>query len=615
MVSSSRLAELLAAVPDGWNGTTYPNDRRFVGRQRFMDEMVSILKGSAPISKSELEHLYPEDYLRLGSPVSTLLETVRAMDNGYEPAHVFSFASKTFPLIAAFLAAENRVYVYGPRLFHKKQEQVLKTIFQCDFAWCSGKPKKHADGVVVEVTDKTRALISPNVDAVVGISDGFLYIINADKVPPSDRKNKDGTTVEGVHTLRKRFSCPITTPEAYRLLRGQPSEPRPYIGDLLKHLKQLAGCEGSTADVLITTTGLSALASLLTAALDVSVPEGIDLVMCSTAYGGSSQQADILTKRQPQMLQKHTFDIQGPQGDVLRSLSAKLDAIKESGSKKPLTIVAVEYPTNPDMKDCDLRKLEPVLIAYEKATQSKLLLMLDTTFSPQSMAGKSVVSVPVIIWNSLSKSVAGGFTTGGSLVANHHPLAKEILARAHAHAHLTNSRAKVSQLKVLVEKHSGVERRVMAAHGNARAAVTFLEQCVERLSGKPMKVNFVTQAQIDKNVTPATFSFNLPAPDHLQSNSRALAALAQDMVDRLVESYPEGVKPCVSFGQDNNLVYATVPATSTQGVISAADKEKQAVGGVQLVRFSFPPQMDMPGFQRCLEATVRRIYQVPKAKL
>jgi len=33
-------------------------------------------------------------------------------------------------------------------------------------------------------------------------------------------------------------------------------------------------------------------------------------------------------------------------------------------------------------------------------------------------------------------------------------------------------------------------------------------------------------------------------------------------------------KPCVSFGQDNGLVYATVPATSTQGAIKAEDKAK-----------------------------------------
>ena len=60
---------------------------------------------------------------------------------------------------------------------------------------------------------------------------------------------------------------------------------------------------------------------------------------------------------------------------------------------------------------------------------------------------------------------------------------------------------------------------------------------------------------------------------------------AQKFVDLLC-LHPTYMKPCVSFGQDNDLVYCTVPATSTQGAISAEDKAKQARGGVQLVRFS-----------------------------
>ena len=66
------------------------------------------------------------------------------------------------------------------------------------------------------------------------------------------------------------------------------------------------------------------------------------------------------------------------------------------------------------------------------------------------------------------------------------------------------------------------------------------------------------------------------------------APLAQKFVDVLTEH--DGYKPCVSFGQNNGLIYATVPATSTQGAIKEEDKAKQARGGVQLVRLSFPPR-------------------------
>ena len=64
----------------------------------------------------------------------------------------------------------------------------------------------------------------------------------------------------------------------------------------------------------------------------------------------------------------------------------------------------------------------------------------------------------------------------------------------------------------------------------------------------------------------------------------------------------------MSFGQDNGLVYVTVPATSTQGAIKAEDKDKQAVGGVQLVRLSFPVKCDVDAIIRLLTETVTNVY-------
>ncbi|MDP2434479.1 MAG: hypothetical protein Q8P67_01915, partial [archaeon] len=64
----------------------------------------------------------------------------------------------------------------------------------------------------------------------------------------------------------------------------------------------------------------------------------------------------------------------------------------------------------------------------------------------------------------------------------------------------------------------------------------------------------------------------------------------------------------VSFGQDNGLVYATVPATSTQGAIKAEDKAKQAVGGVQLTRLSFPPTCDVARLSELVQHAIQSCY-------
>ena len=119
-----------------------------------------------------------------------------------------------------------------------------------------------------------------------------------------------------------------------------------------------------------------------------------------------------------------------------------------------------------------------------------------------------------------------------------------------------------------------------------------------------MALNFVKPEQAKIGFTSSTFSFNLPPPRGATADEAE--AFAQKFVD-LLHPHPE-FKPCVSFGQDNNLVYATVPATSTQGAIKAEDKAKQAVGGVQLVRFSFPVTCDSTRIAGIIADAVKQAY-------
>merc|ERR1712183_670809 len=98
-----------------------------------------------------------------------------------------------------------------------------------------------------------------------------------------------------------------------------------------------------------------------------------------------------------------------------------------------------------------------------------------------------------------------------------------------------------------------------------------LRQSVLSTTGRDMPLAFVSPEQAAMGFTTSTFSFNLPSPPG--ATDEAKATLAQRFVDMLC-AHPE-FKPCVSFGQDNGLVYATVPATSTQGAVKAEDKAKQ----------------------------------------
>eukprot|EP00750_Incisomonas_marina_P025501 INCI5517.1.p1 GENE.INCI5517.1~~INCI5517.1.p1 ORF type:complete len:711 (-),score=149.77 INCI5517.1:58-2100(-) len=625
----ARLSQILDAAPASWHGTTYPNDYRYRGRTAFVKEMLRLLHGSDAITTEHLAEFFPEDYVRLGSPFSTLLEVATALERGFDPYTTYVFGSRTLSLISVLMAVRGApVFVYHDAgtedcrlwMLSEEQEELLQTLYGCKFTRCEGPPQSHGENaVVVVVSDGPRSELGDAcVDAVVS-TDGFVFVQHAGKVPPEDVVASDGTRVEGVHTMRKRLGAATPTPEAIQRLRGEPLDETPDTAALEAHLKELAGAApDGPGRVVLSTVGLAALAAVVMASLEIG-ERNIDSVMCSTAYGGSSQQTDILSTRTFQVglvhMERHKFNIQGAAADVFKSLRTTLNAMKASESRKPLTLVQIEYPTNPDMKDCDLAAVEEELQQYQAATGSQVLLLLDTTFSPpskplQQFRATGNNAIPTLVFNSLSKSVTGGFTTGGSVVANDTPLAQEVLRCAHKHMSLLDTRAKNCQLLIFNKMHSECETRVRQAHDNCVRAAAAFERAVERFSGQRMPTNFVTDAQIAKGVTPATFSFNLPPPQG-EPDEATRAAFAQRFVDSLANSpfgKAGGVKPCVSFGQKNSTVYATVPATSTQGVISKELTAKQALGGIQLIRFSFPTNMDHDAWESAVDHALSNAY-------
>ena len=156
----------------------------------------------------------------------------------------------------------------------------------------------------------------------------------------------------------------------------------------------------------------------------------------------------------------------------------------------------------------------------------------------------------------------------------------------------------------LTQNHRQVEERCAQAYAVAVAVGDALQAAVREATQIEMPLAFVRPEHAKLGFTSSTFSFNLPAPT--AASAEQTAGLAQRFVDLLC-GHPE-FKPCVSFGQDNNLVYATVPATSTQGAIKEEDKAKQAVGGVQLVRLSFPPTCDSNKVAKIIADATATVY-------
>lgn len=600
------LPAIITSLPAEWRGTTFKNSK-LLGREKFSSRLADlVISKEIDITTDDLVELgNAEDYLRVSSNVSSLLEVVLATERGMDISQVFTFASKNMPIIAVLLTSTIPVHICvgagNASPFSVDQYEILKML-NCRFEIHESYQSQVQDDHVVLCTSED-GFSSSCVDGIV--LDSVLYIKNTSKILSSK-----------VLTIRKRMATPITTPAALARLQAIAGVPvtsnleiasEAGASDFYAHLQSMSGAPiRPSSNPVVFTAGLPAICSMWVSLIATG---GADVVMASTAYGGSSELTDILSARNAGLV-KHTFDITG-KNNISTAIQTALDKLSSNpASLMPTTVLFVEVPTNPDMKVPDIEHLTGMLRDYKALTSKEVVLFVDTTFAPASKVLEKIYSVdPTLtsmVFISMSKSVSRGLTTAGTIVAGPSEASEALLRQVALVSTIFDTTARPDQLRILCDNHIGVEARCNDAYNVAVQVGQALQQAVRNLcNGAEMELNFVTPDHASVGFTSSTYSFNLPPIEG--SSAQANLELAQKFVDLLTVHHE--FKPCVSFGQDNGLVYATVPATSTQGAIKEEDKAKQAVGGVQLTRLSFPPTCDVDAVSRIVADAIGACYQ------
>ncbi len=330
------------------HGTTF-NNLHLLGRAGFAERLRSLLDSKRPgeqLTEADLSSLgEAEDYLRVASNVSTLLEIALAYKQNLAPELVFTFASSRMPVVAVCLAAGGlpvRLHLGSAEPLFSAQQVASLALLRCALSQVAGPVPSvvsEADSGVVVLALQSSGALPSQVDGLVG--ENVLYVCNPKKINPAE-----------ILVRRKRLATPLTTPAAeaqLRKLAGRPERPeRPVtasIDEMLAHLRALAGSDSDLSPQCFT-AGLPAIAALWSALI---VGGGADVLMASTAYGGSSQLTDLLCD-QTGLLRKSTFDIQGTAG-VEDGIAAGLSHLTAKGDALlPSTVLFLENPTNPDMK-------------------------------------------------------------------------------------------------------------------------------------------------------------------------------------------------------------------------------------------------------------------------
>ena len=317
------------------------------------------------------------------------------------------------------------------------------------------------------------------------------------------------------------MGIPLTTPVALARMQAlagvkvdadNRESTQKSINTFYAHLQTLSGVKVNPKHYPVCfTAGLPAICSTYLALLFTG---GCDILMASTAYGGSSELTDLLNARSA-FFNKHRFDITGTR-DLAGSIKESLDALAADPSKlMPTTVLFVEIPTNPDMKVPDILVLAKMCTQYKKKTQKEIILMVDTTFAPHSQVMKKIESVApglnTLTFISMSKSVSRGMTTAGTIVAGPSKESCALLEKIREVGTFLDTTAKKDQLYFLAENHTGVEDRCNSAYKIAVKAGDTLQKAVKQhCGGYKMPLAFVSAANAKLGFTSSTFSFNLP---------------------------------------------------------------------------------------------------------
>lgn len=533
------------------------------------------------------------DYVRLGHPLSCVLEWTIAKMNDMNPLNVITFSSKSIAILAILrknsLENKSTQIVYSGDLPQYFDTETIKNVYEYDF---EVKQVQSAD----EVTPFEGSVIylSQNEDFFsIKPNSNIDFYINQHETLGSilliHGKNNENY-ISDVQHVRRRETVAMTPDNCFTVLqlildKNTVLPSYQLETNKIKVQNSINEVTGTTSKPLVATSGLSIqyaiMMGLVHDAFENHRGKKVKFLVPPNCYGGTNDQArrvaeaienveiiDLLVDRENDMVQSI---------DKLLTQVAKEDAVP---------YIIAEIPTNPRVEVPDLTALKKVLSKERKTESGETAIdpvfVLDQTFCPNYLflgEGKILSTMRAISFASGSKFPSGGKVTAGYCVGNNKT--EELMKKIETHLLLCDNEATAYQYKVLAEQIPTMNERILSAYQNTRKFVNYIHEVLPQA-----KINFVSEELANQGFTPSVFSLDLPTKGETEEEREAYKrALNLKLINLMITEIPQESKFCVSYGQLKG-VYWTVPATSTQGTTKEGDKD-------YIVRVSLSGNMDL----------------------
>jgi len=591
------IKDTLENMPSSWlNLTTHRLDifDEKLAKTQFLEKFEILFNNnnSESLAINELPTAY--DYIRLGHPLSCLLEWVIAKINNIKPKNVISFSSKTIPILAILrknlLSNKSTQIVFTDELPKFIDFKILKNIYGYKFDL--KKVEKVEDisafnGSTVFISQQDEISNIPlklDIDFFINFHSQFgsILLVNG---------QKNESYISEIQHVRRRETISMTPVNCLANLNSIinkstfENNKNNTESDKKLVLESIAGITGTNTKAVVGSSGLSIqyaiMMGLIHDALENHKRKAIRFIVPPNCYGGTNDQA----RRVAACIDNaEVIDLQVDSGsDMVNSINVVLDEIaKEDG----IPYIIAEIPTNPRVEVPDLIQLEKVLSQERRTVTGELAIepvfILDQTFCPNvHFLGKDEIlsKVRTISYVSGSKFPSGGKCTAGYCVGN--TRTESLMDKIEFHLTLCDNEATNLQYELLAKQMPSMNKRISDAYLNTREFVNFINKTLPEA-----KINFVSEELAQQGFTPSVFSLDLPTKGTTDREKEEYKRkLNHVLINLMITEIPNESKYCVSYGQLNGC-YWTIPATSTQGTTKEVDKD-------YIARVALSPNMDL----------------------
>lgn len=589
------IENVLENMPKDWlNLTTHRLDiyNEEKAKTDFLDQFEALFNcnNSEKSSLNNLPTAY--DYIRLGHPLSCILEWTIAKLNNQKPENIIGFSSQTIPVLAVLrknlLDNKKTRILYADELPNSFDVEIIRNVYNYKFdvkRIVSSEAIPNFDGSTILISEKNDISdfnSNPNIDFFINFNTdlGSVLLIN-----------ENDNYISDIQHVRRRETIAMTPINCLNALNSLIKKPSTSINesDISSHkknaLEAIKNITGTKIKPLVASSGLSIQYAIMMGLIDDAQEnhpkKPIKFIVPPNCYGGTNDQA-----RRVAACLKNIEIVDLPvdgDNDMVQSIDQVLTQIADEDA---IPYIIAEIPTNPRVEVPNLDDLKRVLTKKRLTKIGKTAIdpvfILDQTFCPNVHflgEGEILSSVRTIAYVSGSKFPSGGKCTAGYCVGN--DKTQTLMQKIETHLQLCNNEATHHQIEILAKQLPSMNLRIANAYKNTREFVNFINTNLP-----DAKINFVSEELAHQGFTPSVFSLDLPTKGNSEEEKENYKrALNLKLINLMITEIPNESKFCVSYGQLKGC-YWTIPATSTQGTTKEGDKD-------YIVRCSLSANMDL----------------------